>query len=78
MNNKNNNNEDFEIVNFSSSGMLYSELKELHNISMITLNITSSSPIIPIILYSSRGVKISKTNNNWLILYHLYRAVIEL
>jgi hypothetical protein len=80
-NNENNENNDFETINPGRDGMSYSELKELHNMSMSTLNnmskiipslpSTSSSSIRP--LYSSRDVKISKTNNNWLIQYYPYK-----
>jgi len=79
------NNEFVEIID-ADSGMSYSELKELHNMSMTTLN--NMSKIIPFLpsssssssssststmLYSSKDVKISKSNNNWLILYLPYK-----
>ena len=75
--NNNENNED---------RMSYRELKELHDMSMTTLNnmskiipsllsstTTSSSLITSKNLYSSINVKISKMNNNWLIPYHPYK-----
>jgi hypothetical protein len=68
------NKEFVEIIN-AGSGMSYNELKELHNMSMTTLN--NMSKIIPslpstttsTLLCSSKDVKISKSNNNWLIPY---------
>ena len=78
------NNEFVEIID-ADSGMSYSELKELYNMSMTTLN--NMSKIIPFLpssssssssststmLYSSKDVKISKSNNNWLIPYLPYK-----
>src|SRR5277367_4316454 len=76
------NNEFVEIID-ADSEMSYSELKELHNMSMTTLN--NMSKIIPFLsssssssststmLYSSKDVKISKSNNNWLIPYLPYK-----
>lgn len=56
----------------------YCELKEFHNLSMTTLNsvskiISSSSFPPPKLLYSSKDIKISKTNNNWLLPYNQYK-----
>uniref|UniRef100_U9T9E2 Uncharacterized protein n=1 Tax=Rhizophagus irregularis (strain DAOM 181602 / DAOM 197198 / MUCL 43194) TaxID=747089 RepID=U9T9E2_RHIID len=78
--------EEIEIINVGKEGMSYGELKRLHSMSMLTLSnmskvisslpststSTSSSPTNPITLYSSKNVKISKTNNNWLIPYYPY------
>ena len=68
----------FEIVKIGRYGISYSELKEFHNISMSTLNniskiISSPSSPQPTSLYSSKDVKISKTNNNWLLPYNQYK-----
>jgi hypothetical protein len=59
----------------------YSELKELHNLSMLTLTNMSKvlpttptpTPTTPQTIYSSKDVKISKTNNNYLIPYHPFK-----
>lgn len=72
-----NNAEEIEIINIGREGMSYGELKRLHNISMVALNnmskiipsLPTSTPTTPITLFSSKDVKISKINNNWLIPY---------
>jgi hypothetical protein len=76
------NNEFVEIIN-AGSGMSYNELKELHNMSMTTLNnmskiipslpSTTTSTTTSTLLCSSKDVKISKSNNNWLIPYLPYK-----
>ena len=89
MNHGNNENttEEIEIINVNKEGMSYGELKRLHSMSMLTLSnmskvilslpststSTSSSPTNPITLYFSKNVKISKTNNNWLIPYYPFK-----
>ncbi|CAB4422733.1 unnamed protein product [Rhizophagus irregularis] len=89
MNDSNNENttKEIEIINIGKEGMSYGKLKRLHSMFMLTLNnmskvilslpststSTSSSPTNPIILYSSKNVKISITNNNWLILYYPFK-----
>ena len=48
----------------------------LNNMSKIissSPSTSSSSSITPVTLYSSRNVKISKMNNNWLLSYHPYK-----
>jgi len=59
----------------------YSELKELHNLSMLTLTnmlkvlptTPTPTPTTPQTIYSSKDVKISKMNNNYLIPYHPFK-----
>lgn len=70
---------EFEIVKVGRCGISYCELKEFHNLSMSTLDsiskiLSSSSPSPqPKSLYSSRDIKISKTNNNWLLPYNSFK-----
>lgn len=87
-NNENNDNdEEIEIINIRREGISYSEFKELHNLSMLTLTNMSKvlpttptptpipipTPTNPQTIYSSKNVKISKTNNNYLIPYHPFK-----
>jgi len=79
-NEKNNDNEEIEIINIRREGISYSELKELHNLSMLTLaNMSKVLPKTPTpttppqTIYSSKDIKISKTNNNYLIPYHPFK-----
>lgn len=75
------NDEEIEIINVGREGISYKELKELHNFSMLTLANMSKvlpktptpTPTIPQTIYSSKDVKISKTNNNYLIPYHPFK-----
>ena len=76
--------DEIEIINVGRDGMSFNELKTLHNMSMMTLNnmskalppsssSSSTTPTTRLTLYSSRNVKISKANNNWLIPYHPFK-----
>jgi hypothetical protein len=84
--NTENNMEEIEIINVGRDGISYNELKSLHNMSMVTLNnmsrvlpspssssSSSSSTTTRLTLYSSRDVKISKANNNWLLPYYPFK-----
>ena len=81
--------ENFELINVNRAGILYGELKQLHNISMLALsNVTKIIPYLPLstpssslsprILYSSKDVLISMTNNNWLIPYNQYKEACKI
>lgn len=83
-NGRNSNNEEaeeIEIINVSREGMSYGELKRIHNLSMVSLS--NMSKILPstststsstsTTLYSSTNVRISKTNNNWLVPYYPFK-----
>lgn len=79
MNNDDENNDEIEVI-IKREGISYNELKELHNLSMTTL--TNMSRVLPTsttstqspkTLYSSKDVKISKANNNFLIPYHPFK-----
>ena len=69
--------EEMEIVNVGREGISYSELKNLHNLSMLALaNMLKHLPTstaTPQTIYSSKDVKISKTNNNYLIPYQPFK-----
>ena len=83
--NNNDNNEEIEIINIRREEISYSELKKLYNLSMLTLTnmskvllttlIPTSTPIPTTLqtIYSSKDVKISKMNNNYLIPYHPFK-----
>jgi hypothetical protein len=81
--------ENFELINVNRAGISYGELKQLHNISMLALsNVTKIIPYLPLstpssslsprILYSSKDVLISMTNNNWLIPYNQYKEACKI
>ncbi|GBB89523.1 hypothetical protein RclHR1_16210002 [Rhizophagus clarus] len=81
--------EDFELINCNRAGISYGELKQLHNVSMLALSnvtkiipylslSTSSSSVSPRILYSSKDVLISVTNNNWIIPYNQYKEACKI
>ena len=81
--------EDFELINCNRAGISYGELKQLHNVSMLALsNVTkiipylslsiSSLSVSPRILYSSKDVLISVTNNNWIIPYNQYKEACKI
>lgn len=76
--NTNENNEELELVNVGRIGISYSELKELHNLSMVTLSnmskvLPQTIPRTPQTMYSSKDVEISRSNNNFLVAYHPYK-----
>ena len=80
-------NEEIEIINVSREGISFKELKKLHGLSMATLsNISKVLPTTltptstptptktPQTIYSSKNVKISKTNNNYPIPFHPFNS----
>lgn len=78
--NNDNNNEEIEIINVRREGISFRELKELHSLSMVTLsNISRVLPTTPKTsitsqtIYSSKDVKVSKTNNNYLIPFYPFK-----